>query len=119
MDYAHPELGYHHCPVRHPVPGENSDHVNFQNVQINSNLSTIHLHKAIYRTEKSKLRNLTEAQKEQNKKKSSVRVLVEHTIGGVKRLGIVSQVFRNKKKDFDDTVMLISCGLWNYHLAMS
>lgn len=67
---------------------------------------------------KPRTRNLTEAQKEQNRKKSGVRVLVEHAIGGVKRLRIVSDVFRNRKKDFDDQVMLISCGLWNYHLAM-
>ena len=68
---------------------------------------------------KPRLRDLTDTQKEKNKKESSVRVLIEHAIGGVKRLGIVSQVFRNKTKDSDDTAMLISCGLWNYHLAMS
>lgn len=67
---------------------------------------------------KPRTRDLTEAQKKRNKKKSSVRVLIEHAIGGVKRLRIVSDVFRNKKQDFDDRVMLISCGLWNYHLAM-
>lgn len=63
--------------------------------------------------------DLTEAQKERNKKKSGARVFVEHAIGGIKRLKIVSDVFRNKKKGFDDQVMLISSGLWNYHLAMS
>jgi hypothetical protein len=54
--------------------------------------------------------------KEQNKQKSSVRVLVENSLAGVKRLRIVSDVFRGRKENFDDTVMLISCGLWNYHL---
>ena len=68
---------------------------------------------------KPRTRDLTEAQKEQNKKKSSLRVLVEHAIGGIKRLRIVTDVFRNKKKGFDDRAMLISCGLWNYHLATS
>jgi len=68
---------------------------------------------------KPRTRDLTEAQRARNKKKSGVRVLVEHAIGGVKRLGIVSQVFRNRKEGSDDTAMLISCGLWNYHLAMS
>ena len=76
-------------------------------------------HRISIPNKKPRTRDLTEAQKEKNKKKSGARVLVEHAIGGVKRMGIVSQVFRNKKKDFDDTVMLISCGLWNYHLAMS
>ena len=67
---------------------------------------------------KPRMRDLTETQKNRNKKKSSVRVLVEHAIGGIKRLRIVSDVFRNKKVGFDDQAMLISCGLWNYHLVM-
>ncbi len=66
---------------------------------------------------KPRTRELTETERGKNKKKSSVRVLIEHAIGGVKRLGIVSDVFRNKKEGFDDHAMLISCGLWNYHLA--
>ena len=68
---------------------------------------------------KPRTHDLTDAQKERNKKKSGVRVLVEHAISGIKRLRIVTDVFRNKKKNFDDQAMLISCGLWNYHLAMS
>ena len=67
---------------------------------------------------KPRMRELTDTQKAKNKEKSAVRVLVEHAIGGVKRLGIVSQIFRNKKQNFDDTAMLVSSGLWNYHLAM-
>jgi len=47
-----------------------------------------------------------------------MRVLVENALAGVKRLRIVTDVFRNKKKDFDDQAMFISCGLWNYHLAV-
>ena len=34
-----------------------------------------------------------------------------------KPLRIVSDVFRNRVKNFDDLVMLICSGLWNYHLA--
>ncbi len=65
---------------------------------------------------KPRTRELSKTVKERNKRKSSVRVLVEHAIGGIKRLKIVSDVYRNKIKDFDDRVMLISSGLWNYHL---
>ena len=68
---------------------------------------------------KPRTRELSKTAKERNKRKSSVRVLVEHAIGGIKRLGIVAQVYRNKIKDFDDKVMLISSGLWNYHLDVS
>lgn len=66
---------------------------------------------------KPRTKELSPSIKEQNKEKSSVRVLAEHAIGGVKRLRIVSDVYRNKKENFDDTVMLLSCGLWNYHLT--
>lgn len=67
---------------------------------------------------KPRTKELSEFSKEQNKKKSSVRVLVEHALAGVKRLRITTDTFRNRKKDFDDHTMLIACGLWNYHLAM-
>jgi len=66
---------------------------------------------------KPRTRELTKFSKEQNTKKSSVRVLVENALAGVKRMRIVSDVFRNRKKNFDDQAMLLACGLWNYHLA--
>lgn len=44
---------------------------------------------------------------------SSVRIGVEHVICGIKRCHIVSDVFRNFKKGFDDQVMEIACGLHN------
>jgi len=54
--------------------------------------------------------------KENNKEISKRRILSEHAIGGVKRYGIVSDVYRNHRKGFDDEVMLVACGLWNYYL---
>ena len=68
---------------------------------------------------KPRTKDLSKFQKEKNKKKSGIRVLVEHSIGGVKRLRIVTDVFRNRVKGFDDQAILISCGIWNYHLAQS
>lgn len=65
---------------------------------------------------KPKGRELTEEEKTRNKQTSSIRVKVEHAIGGVKRFGIVSNIFRNKSDDFNDKVMELACGLWNYHL---
>ena len=59
---------------------------------------------------------LSDAEKTRNKTISGFRVLVEHAIGGAKRFRITSDKFRNKKDDFNDDSMLISCGLWNYHL---
>jgi hypothetical protein len=57
---------------------------------------------------------LTEEEKEENRLLSRIRVVVEHVIGGVKRLHIVKDVFRNKKEDFEDLVMEIACGLHNF-----
>jgi hypothetical protein len=62
---------------------------------------------------------LTAAQKERNKTISRRRITVEHAIGGVKRFGIVHDVFRNVRKGFDDKVMLVCAGLWNYHLKLA
>jgi hypothetical protein len=67
---------------------------------------------------KPRTRDLSEFSVKQNKKKSAVRVLVENALAGVKRLRITTDVFRNKKEKFNDQAMLISCGLWNYHLSM-
>ncbi|PIR96849.1 MAG: hypothetical protein COT91_04515 [Candidatus Doudnabacteria bacterium CG10_big_fil_rev_8_21_14_0_10_41_10] len=67
---------------------------------------------------KPRTRDLSQTVKEQNKRKSGIRVLVEHAIGGIKRFRITTDVFRNKFKGFDDQAMLISSGLWNYHLSM-
>jgi len=65
---------------------------------------------------KPKGRELSRTLKEQNLRKSRIRILVEHAIGGVKRFNIVAHVFRNKQEDVDDRAMVITCGLWNYHL---
>lgn len=77
------------------------------------------VHKISMPEKKSRNKELCKTKREKNKKKSSWRVLVEHAICGVKRLRITTDVFRNKLKGAEDKAMLISCGLWNYHLSMS
>lgn len=76
-------------------------------------------HKISMPERKPRTKELSKTKLLQNKKKSSLRVLVEHAIGGAKRFKITTDVFRNKTNGSDDKAMLISCGLWNYHLAMS
>jgi hypothetical protein len=44
---------------------------------------------------------------------SSVRIIVENIICGVKRCRILKDIFRNHLTGFDDTVMEIACGLHN------
>lgn len=62
---------------------------------------------------KPKGKELTTEEKENNCLLSSIRVVVEHVIGGVKRLHIVKDVYRNKKENYEDMVMEIACGLHN------
>ena len=66
---------------------------------------------------KPKGRSLTYDEKETNKIISSYRVIAEHAIGGIKRYRCMSERLRNRKPFIDDTFLLLSAGLWNYHLA--
>lgn len=66
---------------------------------------------------KTKKNPLTYEEKEMNKLISSYRVLVEHAIGGMKRYRSMSEKLRNHKAYIDDTFILLSAGLWNYHLS--
>jgi hypothetical protein len=57
---------------------------------------------------------LSAEDKEANRLISSVRVVIEHLIAGVKRCRVVKDVFRNTKSGFDDLAMELACGLHNY-----
>ena len=70
-------------------------------------------------TKKPKGKQLSDIQKEENRKISSFRILVEHAIGGVKKCRIVKERFRCRKFGFDDLVMLIACGLHNFRITIS
>jgi hypothetical protein len=59
---------------------------------------------------------LTEEEKERNRKISGIRIRIEHVISGVKRYRIVKDKIRNWKKGFRDTVMETCCGLHNFRL---
>ncbi len=58
--------------------------------------------------------SLTDDEKKSNQLISSIRVVVEHVISGVKRLRIVKDVFRNTKADYDDLVVELACSLHNF-----
>jgi hypothetical protein len=62
---------------------------------------------------------LTLQDKEENKLISSFRVRVEHAIAGIKRFAVLAGVLRNRKVYFDDLVMELGCGMWNFHLKVS
>lgn len=69
-------------------------------------------------TKKPKNRELTEEEKEENKLISSLRMPVEHAIGGIKRYNSTSHPFRNKN-GLDDQIIVTCAGLWNYHLKVA
>ncbi|MFV0390455.1 MAG: transposase family protein, partial [Paludibacteraceae bacterium] len=68
---------------------------------------------------KPKGKELTAEQKKRNKEISSFRVIVEHAIGGVKRCRIVKDRYRCHKLFFEDTVMVLACGLHNFRITMN
>ena len=63
-----------------------------------------------------KNRTLTGEEKQENRNISSLRVGVEHAIGGMKRFRACYDVLRNRIGRFDDRVVVVAAGLWNYHL---
>jgi len=65
-------------------------------------------------TKKPRGQQLTAGQKAENRRISQERIAVEHSVGGIKVFHIVSSVFRNLKEGFDDLVMAVACGLFNF-----
>jgi len=59
---------------------------------------------------------LSDLEKNINQWHSSLRIRVEHAIGGVKRYRIVKDKIRNWKAGFKDSVMVTCCGLHNFRL---
>lgn len=97
-----------HIPPNIPIWADTG----FQGIQ--------HTHiNAILPQKATKNNPLTFEQKQNNRIISSVRVLSEHAIGGIKRLKAASDIYRNKKPNMDDTFMLLSAGLWNFHLQQT
>ncbi len=81
-------------------------------------LSKIHSNTQIPKKH-TKRRPLSYREKENNRLISSFRSVVEHAICGMKRLKATTDVYRNRRINFDDTLMLLSAGIWNYHLRFA
>ena len=58
---------------------------------------------------------LSSAQKQENRVISGIRIVVEHAIGGIKRFGCLSSIYRNRRGQ-DDQMIYLCTGLWNFHL---
>jgi hypothetical protein len=59
---------------------------------------------------------LTPPEKAMNRHISSIRIRIEHAIGGVKRYRIVKDKIRLLKDGIRDTMMETCCGLHNFRL---
>jgi hypothetical protein len=59
---------------------------------------------------------LTPWEKATNRSISSIRIRIEHAIGGVKRYRIVKDKIRLLKDGIRDTIMETCCGLHNFRL---
>lgn len=60
---------------------------------------------------------MTKIDKFFNRLISSVRIVVENVISGVKRCRIVKDILRLTKENISDTVMEIACGLHNLRVT--
>lgn len=54
--------------------------------------------------------------KQDNRTISSIRILLEHAIAGIKRLKSASDIYRNRRPNMDDIFTFLVAGLWNLHL---
>jgi hypothetical protein len=82
----------------------------------NGYLGIVKLHKnSLLPKKKSKKNPLSKKDKQNNKKLSSQRILVEHVIGKVKVFKILSDRYRNRRKRFGLRFNLIA-GIYNFEL---
>lgn len=68
---------------------------------------------------KPRKKELTEAQKEENREIAHRRVRIEHIMCSIKRCRIVKDTMRLWKDTARDMVMAICCGLHNFRLRIN
>ncbi len=68
---------------------------------------------------KPKGKELTDTQKQENKKKAAERVLIEHAIGSIKVWRILKDKIRSYRHNLRDEVILIACGLHNFKIKLN
>lgn len=74
-------------------------------------------HKKPRKSKKNPVTSLTDEQKADNQALSKIRIFVENAICGLKRYNILVHRFRNHKEAFEDEVIGIAAGLWNFNLC--
>lgn len=74
-------------------------------------------HKKPKKSKKNPCPKLTQTQKDENRKMSQKRVVVENVIGGMKRFRCLVERFRNHIPYVKDLVMLLAAGIWNFNVV--
>ena len=67
---------------------------------------------------KPKGKELTDQQKQDNRRKASFRVIIEHAIGRLKVCRIIRDKLRCWKYELKDLLMEVCCGLHNFRLSI-
>jgi hypothetical protein len=73
--------------------------------------------KAVMPKKNTKLHKLSDSDKEQNRAISSIRVVAEHAIAGIKINRSVQDIYRNMTEGFDDLLMSVASGLHNLRVV--
>jgi DDE superfamily endonuclease len=66
---------------------------------------------------KPKKKELTPEQKEENQLLARARIIVEHSIAGLKRYRILSDRLRLHDLDLYNQILGVCAGLWNFRLS--
>ena len=73
-------------------------------------------HKKPYKTKNNQNPKLSEQQKSENKEVSRKRIVVENSIGGMKRFRCLVNRFRNHIPFVKDLTILLAAGIWNLNV---
>ena len=90
----------------------------YQGIQSTYQGDNIHIpHKKPRKSKHKPDPQLTSKQKQENRALAKLRVPIEHAIGGIKRYQILVSPYRNHKEGFEDDLIAVAAGLWNFWLA--
>lgn len=73
-------------------------------------------HKKPRKSKKNPNPQLSPGQKQENQALAKLRVYIEHAICGIKRFRILVTLYRNHRDTFEDDVLVVAAGLWNFWL---
>ena len=90
----------------------------FQGIQTDYEGDDIRIpHKKPRKSKQNPDPQLSAHHKQDNQVLGQVRVLVENAIAGLKRFNILTHLFRNHAEGFEDDVIFVCAGLWNFYLS--